>query len=248
MSGNKIELVKNAPRKTVGGVEKRAGSFSIIDDEATNRKYLPIIGMDGVGLYTVLVRAAGSTFEPTEHSIAALFCNTAKVTQAQAVKVHRVLNKLKKVGLIEVKKTGYVYSEALGKSVPVYTYSVYEVPKNLEAAAAVEQVTEQEQQKPIMRTATTKQAPAVHQQAAQQPAAQQHSMQAERMTAIEKIAAQQGCNSNKQKTRLVEALQQVRRDVGRYATAEEIGYIAMLISGGETAAVTEYIRRKAALK
>lgn len=243
MSGNKIELVKNAPRKTVGGVEKRAGSFSIIDDEATNRKYLPIIGMDGVGLYTVLVRAAGSTFEPTEHSIAALFCNTAKVTQAQAVKVHRVLNKLKKVGLIEVKKTGYVYSEALGKSVPVYTYSVYEVPKNLEAAAAVEQVTEQEQQKPIMRTATTKQAPAVHQQAAQQ-----HSMQAERMAAIEKIAAQQGCNSNKQKTRLVEALQQVRRDVGRYATAEEIGYIAMLISGGETAAVTEYIRRKAALK
>ena len=125
---------------------------------------------------------------------------------------------------------------------------MYEVPKNLEAAAAVEQVTEQEQQKPIMRTATTKQAPAVHQQAAQQPAAQQHSMQAERMAAIEKIAAQQGCNSNKQKTRLVEALQQVRRDVGRYATAEEIGYIAMLISGGETAAVTEYIRRKAALK
>ena len=73
-------------------------------------------------------------------------------------------------------------------------------------------------------------------------------MQAKRMAAIEKIAAQQGCNSNKQKTRLVEALQQVRRDVGRYATAEEIGYIAMLISGGETAAVTEYIRRKAALK
>lgn len=241
MSGNKIELVKNAPRKTVGGVEKRAGSFSIIDDEATNRKYLPIIGMDGVGLYTVLVRAAGSTFEPTEHSIAALFCNTAKVTQAQAVKVHRVLNKLKKVGLIEVKKTGYVYSEALGKSVPVYTYSVYEVPKNLEAAAAVEQVTKQEQQKPIVRTAA-------NQQAAQQPAAQPHNLQAERLAAIEKIARQQGCISSKQKTRLVEALQQVRHDVGRYATAEEIGYIAMLISGGETAAVTEYIRRKAALK
>ena len=248
MSGNKIELVKNAPRKTVGGVEKRSGSFSIIDDEATNRKYLPIIGMDGVGLYTVLVRAAGSTFEPTEHSIAALFCNTAKVTQAQAVKVHRVLNKLKKVGLIEVKKTGYVYSEALGKSVPVYTYSVYEVPKNLEAAAAVEQVTKQEQQKPIVRTATTKQAPAANQQAAQQPAAQPHNLQAERLAAIEKIAIQQGCISSKQKTRLVEALQQVRHDVGRYATAEEIGYIAMLISGGETAAVTEYIRRKAALK
>lgn len=247
MSGNKIELVKNAPRKTVGGVEKRAGSFSIIDDEATNRKYLPIIGMDGVGLYTVLVRAAGSTFEPTEHSIAALFCNTAKVTQAQAVKVHRVLNKLKKVGLIEVKKTGYVYSEALGKSVPVYTYSVYEVPKNLEAAA-VEQVTKQEQQKPIVRTATTKQAPAANQQAAQQPAAQPHNLQAERLADIEKIARQQGCNSNKQKTRLVEALQQVRHNVGRYATAEEIGYIAMLISGGETAEVTEYIQRKAALK
>jgi len=246
VSGNKIELVKNAPRKTVGGVEKRSGSFSIIDDEATNRKYLPIIGMDGVGLYTVLVRAAGSTFEPTEHSIAALFCNTAKVTQAQAVKVHRVLNKLKKVGLIEVKKTGYVYSEALGKSVPVYTYSVYEVPKNLEAAA--EQVTKQEQQKPIVRTATTKQAPAANQQAAQQPAAQPHNLQAERLAAIEKIAIQQGCISSKQKTRLVEALQQVRHDVGRYATAEEIGYIAMLISGGETAAVTEYIRRKAALK
>lgn len=247
MSGNKIELVKNAPRKTVGGVEKRAGSFSIIDDEATNRKYLPIIGMDGVGLYTVLVRAAGSTFEPTEHSIAALFCNTAKVTQAQAVKVHRVLNKLKKVGLIEVKKTGYVYSEALGKSVPVYTYSVYEVPKNLEAAA-VEQVTKQEQQKPIVRTATTKQAPAANQQAAQQPAAQPHNLQAERLADIEKIARQQGCISSKQKTRLVEALQQVRHNVGRYATAKEIGYIAMLISGGETAEVTKYIQRKAALK
>nr|WP_304258069.1 hypothetical protein [Phascolarctobacterium succinatutens] len=246
MSGNKLELVKNAPRKTVGGVEKRASSFSIIDDEATDRKYLPLIGMDGVGLYTVLVRATGSSFEPTEHSIAALFFNSAKVTQAQAVKVHRVLNKLKKVGLIEVKKTGYVYSEALGKSVPVYTYSVYEVPKNL--AAAVEQATEPEQRKPIVRAAAIEQAPVVHQQATQQPAAQPHNVQTERMAAIEKIAAQQGCSSSKQKERLIEALQQFRRDVGRNAMAKEIEYIAMLVSGDESVLLTDYIKQKAALK
>lgn len=234
----RINIVKNAPRKKVGGKEQRVCSFSAIDNSTIGKN--KELGLEAKGLYLQMVSVAGTDFDCTAATLAAM--SKGKVTEAKIRKTQRLLNELIKAGLVERQKVGMRYEESLGKKIPVYEYTLFEVP-NIQAeqqadftaaelAALEQQVPEfiyQEQQQTAVIDIP------VHQAG-----------MAARISEIHEIGKMHSLTMDVQLDYLVNAVKKFKEGTGCNASETEIHQIAELISQNLKADISPIIRKKKA--